>query len=113
MSVLQRYNTHTAGLLLDSKTMWNHRCPHREYPFGVTHRSRRIRMTLNLFHTCHPKESILETGTLEVFLAWRLHADGGGVGVVSERDLELLMDAEGGTAREMGMFPPFSLMPSS
>jgi CBS domain-containing protein len=67
-------------------------------------------MTLNLFHTCHPKESILETGTLEVFLAWKLHADGGGVGVVSERDLELLMDAEGGTAREMGMFPPFSLM---
>ena len=62
-------------------------------------------MTLNLFHTCHPKESILETGTLEVFLAWKLHADGGGVGVVSERDLDLLMDAEGGTVGKWGCSP--------
>ena len=36
-----------------------------------------------------------------------------GRGACTERDLELLMDAEGGTAREMGMFPPFSLMPCS
>ena len=28
--------------------------PNREYPSSVPHRSRRIRMTLNLFPTCHP-----------------------------------------------------------
>ena len=42
------------GFWLDSETMCKYCCPHREYPFSVPHRSWRIRMTLNLFSTCHP-----------------------------------------------------------
>jgi len=42
------------GFWLDSETMCKYCCPHREYPFSVPHRSRQIRMTLNLFPTCHP-----------------------------------------------------------
>jgi hypothetical protein len=42
------------GFWLHSETMCKYCCPHREYPFSVPHRSRRIRMTLNLFPTCHP-----------------------------------------------------------
>ena len=41
------------GFWLHSETMCKYYCPHREYPFSVPHRSRRIRMTLNLFPTCH------------------------------------------------------------
>ena len=70
----QQYNTYTVGFLwtqwryvcitaiqhtyggfwLHLETMCKYCCPHREYPFSVPHRSRRIGMTLNLFPTCHP-----------------------------------------------------------
>ena len=104
MSVVQQYNTHTAGFGWTQR-----RCVSIAAPIGnvisvrAPNRSRRIRMILNLFCNCHPVcKSILETGTLQQFLAWKLCTGGGGIGVARERDIELLVVAERESAKEMG-----------